>query len=133
MDATLVLAMANWVMAELVRVFHDLKIKDAQTLVDSLADRRIPLVWEGATMRRVLDPELKLWEQIIHLVASWTGYVVVADLFDWTGYKNKSHFMKTLRDLHSKRWIELSKDEEALEILPPGAEQAARLVARANQ
>lgn len=132
MDATLVLAMANWVLAELVRVFHTLPIKEAQALVDALADRRILLVWEGGSMRRVLDPGMKLWEQIIILVASKSGGVIVTELFDWTGYDNKSYFMKTLREFHAKRWIELAKDETTLEILPPGADQAAQIVARAD-
>ena len=132
MDATLVLSMANWVMAELVRELHTLPIKEAQALVDALADRRIPLVWEGGSMRRVLDPSMKLWEQIIILVASKSGGVTVTELFDWTGYDNKSYFRKTLREFHGKRWIELAKDETTLEILPPGTEQAAQIVARAD-
>ncbi len=132
MDATLVLAMTNWVMAELVRVFHTLPIKEAQALVDALADRRIPLVWEGGSMRRVLDPSMKLWEQIIILVASRSGTIVVTDLLDWTGYGNKSYFMKTLREFHAKRWIELSRGETTLEILPPGSVQAAQIVERTN-
>lgn len=103
MDATLVLAMANWIMAELVRVLHNLPIREAQTLVDALADRRIPLVWEGVNMRRVLDPKMKLGEQFIILIASKSGTVNVADLLDWTGYKNKSYFMKMLREFHDKR------------------------------
>lgn len=132
MDATLVLAMCNWIMAELVRVFHALPIKDAQALVDSLADRRIPLIWEGGSMRRVLDPTMNLGEQVILLVASKSGAVPVSDLFAWTGYGNRSYFMKTLRAFHGKRWIELSKDESVLEILPPGTEQAAQIVARSQ-
>lgn len=132
MDATLVLAMANWIMAELVRVLHNLPIKEAQSLVDALADRRIPLVWEGASMRRVLDPRMKLREQIMILIASKSSVVDVAELFDWTGYHNKTYFMKLLREFHDRRWIELSKDESALEILPPGSEEAAKIVAQAE-
>ena len=130
MDATLVLGMSNWIMAELVRVFHATLIEDAQALVDALADRRIPLVWEGGAMRRVLDPNMKLWEQIVILAASKSGVILTADLYDWTGYTNKSYFIKTLRELHGKRWIELSKDETSLEVLPPGSDQAAQIVVR---
>src|SRR5256885_11004586 len=39
MDAVVVLSMANWIMAELVRVFHGLKGADAQQVVDTL-DRK---------------------------------------------------------------------------------------------
>lgn len=132
MDATLVLGMSNWVMAELVRVFHALPISQAQALVDALAERRIPLIWEGGSMRRVLDPDLDLREQIALLLASKNGQVGVTDLLDWTGYGNKSYFLKTLRELHAKRWIELSKDEKTLEILPPGTSEAANIIAKSK-
>jgi hypothetical protein len=79
-------------------------------------------------MRRVLDPEMKLRDQIIVLIASKGGSVSVADLFDWTGYGNKSYFMKILREFHDSRWIELAKDERSLEALPPGDKQAAIIV-----
>lgn len=132
MDATLVLSMSSWVMAELVRVFHTLPIKEAQSLVDTLADRRIPLVWEGGSMRRVLDPKLAIWEQIILLLGSKSDMASVAELLEWTGCKNKNYFMKTLRELHAKRWVELSKDEVSVEILPPGTLQSAQIVDRAD-
>jgi hypothetical protein len=44
MDATAVLGMVNWIMAELVRVFHRLPTSEAQQVVDQLVDRRIPIV-----------------------------------------------------------------------------------------
>lgn len=132
MDATLVLAMSNWVLAELVRVFHNLPIKEAQALVDTLADRRLPLVWEGGTMRRVLDPEMVLGDQIILLLASKTGQAGVPELYEWTGYHDKSYFMKLLRGFHSKRLLELSKDESSIELLPPGAAKAEEIVAKSD-
>ena len=130
MDATLVLGMSNWVMAELVRVLHILPIKEAQALVDALADRRIPLVWEGGAMRRGLDPTMKLVDQIMVLVASTGSSVSTTKLLDWTDYDNKTYFMKLLRELHRKRWIELSKDEAQLEVLPPGAQHAEKIVSQ---
>jgi hypothetical protein len=48
MDAVAVLSMANWVMAELVRVLHGLTLDEVQALVDGLAERRVPLVWQGS-------------------------------------------------------------------------------------
>lgn len=132
MDATLVLSVSNWTMAELVRVFHSLPISQAQLLVDDLADRTIPLVWEGQSVRRVLDTTLKLWEQIIILLASRYGTVKVADLLNWTDYGNKSYFLRTLRDLHRKRQVELSKDNVTVEILPPGSRTAGDIIARSQ-
>lgn len=132
MDATLVLGMCSWIMAELVRVFHALPIPEAQQLVDHLADRAIPLVWEGQSIRRVLDTSLKLWEQVIILLASKHGHVKVSEVLDWTDYGNKAYFLKMLRQMHQQRLIELSKDKVVVEILPPGSRKASEIIARSQ-
>jgi hypothetical protein len=58
MDATVVLSMCNWIMAELVRLLHATTTSEAQSVVDSLAERRIPLVWQSGDLKRVVDPSV---------------------------------------------------------------------------
>lgn len=128
MDATAVLGLANWIMAELVRVLHGVTIDKAQTLVDSLAERRIPLVWRSGDVRRVLDPSLKLQDQVLLLVASGAGPIAATDLFSWTGYGNQAYFTRLLRSLHTKRLIELSDSDSQVQLLPPGAHYVERLM-----
>lgn len=128
MDATFVITSCNWVMAELVRVFHNLPIQSAQALADSLVEHRILLVWKGENMRRVLDPKLKLKPQVLVLLSTSTGTVCMSDLLEWTDYKNRSYFVKLLRDMHGERLVELSGDEEHVQILPPGNAQAAEII-----
>ncbi len=55
MDATVVYSMASWTLAELVRIFHNISTQEAQALVDSLVERKSPLIWEleDIKMRRV--------------------------------------------------------------------------------
>jgi hypothetical protein len=120
MDATAVLSMSNWIMAELVRVFHQLQADEAQKVVDFLAERRIPIVYEIGQIRRVLNPTLILKDQILLLMGSSPGLVSVEDLLTWTGSKNRTYFMNMLRRLHKDRFLELSADEDNVEILPPG-------------
>lgn len=129
MDATAVLAMTSWIMAELVRVFHNVDVDEAQQIVDSLAERRIPLVWASANMRRVLKPELGLQQQIMVLIASAPGAVDTNDLFAWTGYDKRGYFNRLLRKLHAGRFVELAADCDNVELLPPGAEYADRVIA----
>src|SRR5665213_495497 len=52
MDAVFVLMNCSWIMAELVRVFHNVTIPEAQDIVDKFAERRTPLLWIGDNMRR---------------------------------------------------------------------------------
>jgi hypothetical protein len=45
MDAVCVLQMSKWVMAELVRVLHNVDTDAATEIVDGLVDRETPLIW----------------------------------------------------------------------------------------
>jgi hypothetical protein len=129
MDAVAVLSMCNWIVAELIRVFHGTSVSEATHVVDSLAERRIPVVWSGANMKRVLDPKLSLKDTVLLLIASSPTLVDVSQLLSWTGYGDRGYFMRLLRKLHSERLVELSQDEVTVEILPPGSNYAEKVVA----
>ncbi|MHB8390814.1 MAG: hypothetical protein ACYDBH_14735, partial [Acidobacteriaceae bacterium] len=128
MDSAAVLAMCNWVMCELVRVYHNLPTTDAQKVVDSLAEMRIPVIWSDGNVKRVLQPTLKLPQQLLLLIATSVPDVSFQELMNWTEYENKQHFMKTVRALHNKRWIEFTESTERAKILPPGSNEVERLV-----
>lgn len=120
MDASAVLAMVNWIMAELVRVYHQLPTDEAQKVTDLLAERRIPVVWQVGQIKRVLNTSLSLKNQVLLLICSSPTSVATDDLLIWTSYKNRRYFKRLLRDLHARRLVELSGDEASVEILPPG-------------
>lgn len=122
MDATAVLSMSSWVMAELVRVFHNVGIDEAQKVVDNLVERRIPLVWSQGSIKRVLKPSLSLKDNMLLLISSTHGEVDVDKLFKWTDYKNRKYFNRTLRQLHKSRNLEFDEDKGIVQILPPGAQ-----------
>lgn len=127
MDASAVLAMSSWVMAELVRVFHNVSIKEAQLAADSLVERPMPFVWSDGDVRRVLRTNLKLKDQLMLLVGAATTATTADDLFKWTEYSNRSHFNKVLKELHSARYIELKQTGDVV-LLPPGSDYLAELV-----
>ncbi len=127
MDATFVLSSANWVMCELIRALHSLPVHEAQTIVDKLTEIRIPLIWAKGDIRRVLKPEMKQKQQILVLLASASS-TTIGDLLDWLEVKNRAYFMKTLRDMHNNRLLELDESSGAIELLPPGAKTAADII-----
>jgi hypothetical protein len=128
MDSAAVLAMCNWVMCELVRVYHNLHTTEAQKVVDTLAEMRVPVIWSDGNIKRVLQPKLKLPQQLLLLIATSVPDVSIQELIDWTETKNKKHFMSTVRALHSKRLIEYTKSIERTQILPPGTKEVEKLV-----
>lgn len=130
MDATLVLSMVNWIMAELVRELHTLTVDEAQRVVDKLAERRIPLVWENDDIKRVLDKKMSTKDQILLLLASSATELQFDDLLKWTEYKNKSDFKKIIKKLHTDRMIEFNITTEQLKLLPPGSNYISSLLLR---
>jgi hypothetical protein len=115
-------------MGELVRAYHGLSIAEAQRVVDALAEVRIPAVWSDGSVKRVLQPNLKLPDQILLLVATSLPSVTSTELIRWTEASDKRYFMKLLRGLHKKRFVELNEQTDNVQILPPGAQYIQKLV-----
>jgi len=118
-DASAVLSIASWIMAELIRVFHDIDIQDAQKIADSLVERKTPLVWHSRDIRRVLEPDMSIRHQVL-LLSSGSQTVTKDDLLRWIEPPSRSNFYSLLRRMHRSRLIELSSDQTTVELLPPG-------------
>lgn len=121
MDSVVVLSMCNWIMGELVRVYHNLSIVDAQAVVDALAEVRVPLIWTNGTVKRILDPKLSLQEHILLLAGVTVPSATATQLLTWIEYGDEKYFMRTIRNLHKKRLVEFDKSSGTVQVLPTGA------------
>jgi hypothetical protein len=128
MDSTAVLSMASWIVAELVRVFHSVSAEEAQSVVNNLVERRLPLVWKSGGIRRVLDSKLSLRDQMLVLLGSVAGKVSADQLLTWTGSVQKAYFMRLLRELHDSRFVEFHEAISEVELLPPGLDYVSILL-----
>lgn len=123
-DAVAVLSMASWVMAELVRIFHNVTLVEAREAVESLAERRHPLVWEVEDKKRVLDTTLSKSDQSMILLYSEQGWINVPQLQDWVEYANTTQFKnRILKPLHDGRFIEFDTANNRARIAPPGIQR----------
>jgi hypothetical protein len=126
-DSEAVVCMANWVMAELIRVFHSVSLSEAQATVDSLMEKRHPLVWEFEGMRRVLDPKMSKSNQTIVLLYSTPGWADVKMLCRWVEYSSLPLFKsRILKPLHGTRFIEYDGDNGRARITPLGIQFAEK-------
>ncbi len=124
LDATAVYAMASWTIAELVRIFHDVTVSEAQEMVDALIERKHLLVWEIGGVRRILDPTMKKGDQTLLLLYSLPSWVNEADLFKWVEYSDSNMFRKhILRRFHKSRWLEYDEKLSRVHISPAGVRQ----------
>jgi|SRR5579872_7368743 len=124
-DAMTMARACDWVVCELIRVYHKLSLEDAQDLVDGLSQRNIPEIWHVAGKKRILRPGLSFKEQVLLLCYQETGNAVLQeDLFSWVEHSNPTVFRRSVLDpLHKARLIEYDKDSEAVTISPLGIKE----------
>lgn len=119
-DSTLVLSITSWVLCENVRICHECSIDEAQVIVDSLADRRVPLIWDDGKNIRVLEPTLDFKQKTLLVLSHLDPErPSVKRLFEAVEYSNLSVFRrKILEQLHADALIDYRNEEVVL--LPPG-------------
>ncbi|MFK4806213.1 hypothetical protein ACI3KX_10115 [Microbacterium sp. ZW CA_36] len=128
MDATAVVYMSKWIVAELVRLLHGLTTDEATDLVDALVEREVALVWRSAEKRRVLVPGLTLRKQTLILLAGVT-HATEADLILWLEQKRPADYRKNvLKPMHANRLIEFDGQTTTVQLLPPGVAAAEVLI-----
>lgn len=128
MDATAVLYMSKWIVAELVRLIHGLPILEASEIVESLVEKEISLVWHGGDMRRVLVPGLTLRKETLLLLSS-VGNATESELLNWLEQKRASNYRsQVLRPMHRDRLIHYDQEKGDVVLLPPGVREAEKLM-----
>ncbi|MBS1983498.1 MAG: hypothetical protein JST16_04940 [Bdellovibrionales bacterium] len=130
LDATAVYSMASWVLAELVRIFHNVSTREAQETADALIERKHPLVWDVESVKRVLDPSMPKADQTLLLLHAKPSWVSVSDLLTWVEYSNPAKFRAgLLGTLHKSRLVEYDQKSARVRISPLGvADVEARIL-----
>jgi hypothetical protein len=123
-DATIIFSSAQWIMAELVRIFHGVTLSDAQEAVDALVERTHPVIWDCGNTKRVLDPDLPKADQVLLLLYSTPGWVGDKELQSWVEYRNLASFKDRILDpLHEERHIEYDRENGRVRLTPRGAKR----------
>lgn len=108
MDATYILQVAKWVMAELIRVLHQTEVSEATAAVEALTERTLPYIWEVDGTKRVLIKGMKKADQVLHLLYATTTSVSVSNLSRWT--ETRSDNLKSiLLKLHSDKLVHFNE------------------------
>jgi hypothetical protein len=122
-DISLIARVANWTICEFIRIYHGLSLEEAQDIVDGLAIRNIPDIWEVAGKKRVIRKGLKASdESLLLLYSSRDSAVMVEDLISWVEYSNPRIFKSNvLSKLHKERLVEWDRETETVYLSPTGA------------
>ena len=120
-DSGLLVACADWVMAELFRIYYQCSLEEAQDIVNAIIQRRLNLIHEIENVKRVLLPSLSIRNQTILILSSiYPSKATVEDLVTWIEPSNKSRYQnEVLRKMHKERIIEYNSSGWCT-ILPTG-------------
>lgn len=122
MDATLVMSTAQWIMAELVRVFHGVSTEEATTAVEALIERTLPIVWEVDGVRRVLVPGMSMRDKTLTLLYSESDAVSESYLIRCVEHSNPTVFRNSvLIPAHRARLLEYNRESRTVRLSPLGA------------
>ena len=124
-DAATTVRICDWMVCELIRIYHKLSLEEAQAIVDALAERNMPEIWEVAGKKRVLRKDLTYKQQVLILLYSESAEGVFSeDLFQWTEHSHRSTFTRdVLVSLHKDRLVEYDRENQILYISPVGVQE----------
>lgn len=127
MDATVVLYCSKWIMAELVRVFHDLDTEAATKVVESLIEKEVPFIWNVNEKKRVLRAGSTMKEKTLLLLYSDNGSLSEDSLVSWVEYSNVAIYRRDiLVPGHKERLWEYDKEGKNVTLSPLGIEYVER-------
>jgi hypothetical protein len=123
MDAVCVLQMAKWILAELIRIFHNVSTQEASDVVDALSDRSLPIVWKIGGVSRILDTSMSMLNKTLVLLYSEPSGLTESMLISFLEHSNASVYRRDiLRKAHKKRLIEYNETEKRATISPSGVQ-----------
>jgi hypothetical protein len=124
-DIATMVRTADWIICELIRVYHSLSLEEAQDLVDGISVRQLPDIWEINGKKRVLRPGLTAKQQTLFLLYHEPTSVVLAeDLCSWVEHGSIGVYRRdVLRPLHDVRLIEYDEENDAVHLSPTGTHE----------
>jgi hypothetical protein len=103
-DATLVVSVLDWILAELVRLHHNISPNEAQQLIDALIVRRVPVVQDFDGFKKVLNSELQASAFVLVLLYECGSQgATLEQLSSWVRPNMRANLVRTLRQLTDDR------------------------------
>ena len=112
-DATLVIGVLDWVLAEFVRLYHSVSADEAQRIVENLVTRAAPSIQDFAGFQKVLRTDLGASDFVLLLLyARGSEGATVSQLQDWVRPKMRTNLPRTLTQLeHGKALVHRAGDK----------------------
>lgn len=103
-DATLVIGVLDWVLAEFIRLYHDVPANTASKMVDGIVKRSAPIVQDFAGFQKILNPKLEVSDHCcVLLYQRGEDGALYEELGHWARPKMRSNLRRALNALIEKK------------------------------
>jgi hypothetical protein len=111
-DATLVISVIDWVLAEFLRLHHSVSADEAQRLVTELVSRSAPVIEDFDGFLKLLNPALTATDQcLVLLYQCGTAGAAYGELEHWVHPRSRTNLRRTLtRIVQDKAFAHRSGD-----------------------
>ena len=110
MDATLLINMQKWVLAEFIRNSSQLDYEESLNIIESIIAKEKSLIWIEGDILKILDNSLDLEEKIL-CILYYENNINEKRLFELSEYSNITRFKKKLQLMHKEQKINYSIDK----------------------
>lgn len=111
MDCMLVTNLADWVLAELVRLYYTTNREQAAAIVDALIVKSIPLVERIDEDYIVLSPHASARQEIgLILHSRYPNRTTPPELIKWMPYKSPENIRTSLKNIEKAKEVHRNKD-----------------------
>lgn len=132
MDASCVLQNVTWVIGEIARIESNDSPQAIQGLLNSLAQRHVPLVQVVDGTPIILDPNMRADQRVLILLYQSEGAIPMATLREWADYTNPTRFRdNVVGGLAKEKSVHVDKDG-SVHLLHPGEAKAQRILLEAG-
>lgn len=109
-DATLVISNLDWILAELIRLYHNVNANEAQKIIEGLVARKVPIIENFDGFLKVLNPSLQVSGYILVLLYErGSAGATLADLEDWVRPSMRRNLKRTVNGMVDKALLHKTK------------------------
>jgi hypothetical protein len=99
-DATLVISNLDWILAEFIRLYHNVSADEARKIIDGLVTRKVPVVEDFDGFLKVLNPSLQVSGYVLVLLYErGSAGASFAELEKWVRPSMRGNLRRTLNNM----------------------------------
>lgn len=102
-DATLVVSNLDWILAEFIRLYHNVSANEAQKIIEGLVTRKVPVIEDFDGFLKVLNPKLQVSGYVLVLLYERGSLgATLSELVKWVQPAMRLNLKRTLTSMVDK-------------------------------